>query len=58
MVVEQRKDKNMQQGGEIQLHISCNVLGEFIEVKWELEIRIEKNQLILIGFQLSNKKDF
>ena len=48
----------MQQGGEIQLHIFCNVLGEFIEVKWELENRIEKNQLILIGFQLSNKKDF
>jgi len=33
VVVKLEKDKNMQQGGEIQLHISCNVLGEFIEAK-------------------------
>ena len=58
VVVKLTKDRNMQQGGEIQLHIFCNVLGEFIEAKCGLEIRIEKNQLILIGFQLLSKKDF
>ena len=33
VIVKLKKDRNMQQGDEIQLHISCNVLGEFIEVK-------------------------
>ena len=32
-LISRRKDKNMQQGGEILLHTFCNVHGEYIEAK-------------------------
>ena len=56
-LISPEKDKNMQQGDEIRLHTFYNVHGEYIEAKWELEIKIVKNLLTQIGFQ-SNEKDF